>query len=116
LTLVQVRGAAGRHAPRRLLAATLPTYPRSAALGYAVPRVPAGKGSMIQLPHIKARIIRLRELTEGLGREVRSWQGRESPLLPVEQRQYLGRLQTGLTELDAARVVLAAVMRRVERQ
>ena len=82
MTLVQVWGAAGRHAPWRLLAATLPTYPGSAALGYAVPRVPAGKGSMGQLPHIKARIIRLRELTEGLGREVRSWQGRDPPCCP----------------------------------
>jgi hypothetical protein len=69
---------------------------------------------MYQLPHIKARIIRLRELTEGLGREVSAWQAQESPLLPAERRQYLDRLQDGLAGLDAAGVVLAGVVKRME--
>ena len=51
---------------------------------------------MLQLQHIKARIIRLRELTEGLGREVKAWEGQESPLLPSERRQYLTGFRTAL--------------------
>jgi hypothetical protein len=58
---------------------------------------------MLQLPHIHARIARMRELTEGLGREVWAWKGRESPLLPAERPQYLDRLQHGLAGLDEAR-------------
>jgi hypothetical protein len=58
---------------------------------------------MLQLPHIHARIARLRERTEGLGRQVWAWKGRESPLLPAERRQYLDRLQHGLAGLDEAR-------------
>ena len=44
---------------------------------------------MMRLPQIHARIVRLREVAEGLGREVSAWKGRESPLLALERRRYL---------------------------
>ena len=69
---------------------------------------------MIQLPQIKARIARLHELTVNLGKEVTTQKAQEGLLLPLERRQYLDGLQNALAELDAARVVLAGVVKRME--
>src|ERR1700682_5926961 len=69
---------------------------------------------MIQLPHINARIARLHELTINFGKEVVAQRDAEGVLLPQERRQYLNGLQTGLAELDAARVVLVVVVKRRE--
>ena len=91
----------------------LPTYAAPPPSAMLFP-CPGQEGSMLQLHHIKARIIRLRELTEGLGREVKAWQAQESPLLPQERRQYLDGIQDGLAGLDAAGVVLAGVVGRLE--
>jgi hypothetical protein len=66
------------------------------------------------LPQIKARIDRLRELTENLGKEVAAQKAHKDLLLPLERRQYLDALQTALAELDAARVVLVGVVIRME--
>jgi hypothetical protein len=69
---------------------------------------------MIQLPHIQARIVRLHGLTIGLGKEVVAQRDAEGLLLPQERRQYLDALQNSLAELDAARVVLVGVVKRLE--
>ena len=63
---------------------------------------------MIQLPHIKIRIRRLKELTQGLAKEVTKWKGRESPLLPAERRRHVNAMTSALAGLDAARAALAA--------
>ena len=68
---------------------------------------------MIQLPQIKARIERLRELTVNLGKEVTAQKAVEGLLLPLERRQYLDGQQGGLAELDEA-PVLAGVVKRLE--
>ena len=44
---------------------------------------------MMQLPQFHARIVRLRGVAEGLGREVSAWKGRESPQPALERRRYL---------------------------
>jgi hypothetical protein len=92
----------------------LPTYPPTWFARYTLSGIPAGKGSMIGLPQIKARTERLHELTINLGKEVVAQRHAEGLLLPLERRQYLNGLQTGLAELDAAHVVLAGVVKRME--
>jgi hypothetical protein len=73
----------------------LPTYPPTWFARYTLSRIPAGKGSMIGLPQIKARIERLQELTQGLAKEVNIWKGGEGPLLPQERKRYLDACGTG---------------------
>jgi hypothetical protein len=43
---------------------------------------------MIDLPNIKARVARLKELEDGLGAELDAWGGRDSPLSPGEWQHY----------------------------
>ena len=69
---------------------------------------------MIQLPHIKARILRLQELTNGLAREATAWKNGEDPLLYLERKQYLNAMLNALAGLEEARVVLAGVVGRLE--
>jgi hypothetical protein len=69
---------------------------------------------MIQLPHIKARVVRLHQLTVNVGKEIVDQRHAEGLLLPLERRQYLDGLQDGLAGLDAARVVLAGVVKGLE--
>ena len=56
-----------------------------------------------RLPQIKARVVRLRELAEGLCREVNRWKGQDGPLLPLERRRYLDGLQGVVKGLDDVR-------------
>jgi hypothetical protein len=69
---------------------------------------------MLELSHIKARVVRLRELTVNLAKEVDAQRRAEGPLSPQERRQYLDGLQSGLAGLDDARVVLAGAVKRLE--
>jgi hypothetical protein len=69
---------------------------------------------MIQLPQIKARIERLRQLTLNVGKEVTAQKAPEGLLLPLERCQYLAGLHSGLSGLDEARVVLTGVVKRME--
>ncbi len=62
---------------------------------------------MIQLPHIRVRVRRLRELAEGLFREVNRWKDQEGQLLSQERRSYLDGLQDVVKGLDDARHALA---------
>jgi hypothetical protein len=61
-----------------------------------------------------ARIAHLHELTTKLWKEIMAQRDAQGLLLPLERRQYLDGLQSGMTELDAARVVLAGVAGRLE--
>jgi hypothetical protein len=54
----------------------LPTSLARAPPGSTRSRVPAGKGNMIGLPQLKARIERLRELSAGLSAEMAAWEGK----------------------------------------
>ena len=62
---------------------------------------------MIQPPHIKARIERLKELMLGLAKEVSAWKDREGPLSPLERRRCLDGLRNVIASLDDARHALA---------
>ena len=69
---------------------------------------------MLQLPHIKARIVRLEELARGLAKEATAWKSGEDPLLYLERKQYVNALLNALAGLEEARVVLAGVVGRLE--
>jgi hypothetical protein len=64
---------------------------------------------------LKARIARLGQLERGFAREVALQREAEDQLLFRERKQYLTAIQDALAGAEAARVVLAAVVKRVER-
>jgi hypothetical protein len=70
---------------------------------------------MLQLPHIKARIDRLRELARGLGQEAAAQQDADDLLAPLERRNYVMYLMNALAEMEQARVVLMNVVKRLEK-
>jgi hypothetical protein len=78
-------------------------------------RNPSGKGSMLQLPQIKSRIDRLRELARGLGQGVASQKDADGPLAPLERRNYVMYLMNALAEMEQARVVLMNLVKRLEK-
>jgi hypothetical protein len=67
----------------------------------------------LELPDIKARIVRLDRLARGLAKEVGTQRGAEDVLLFRERRQYLRAIQEALAGAEAARVVLEGVVRRM---
>jgi hypothetical protein len=68
----------------------------------------------LELADIKARVARLDRLARGLAKEVGLQRRAEDVLLFRERRQYLRAIQEALAGADAARVVLAGVVRRLE--
>jgi hypothetical protein len=66
------------------------------------------------LADLKARIERLDKLARGFSLEVGRWRGATDPLLYRERKAYLGAVQDALAGVEAARVVLAGVVRRME--
>jgi hypothetical protein len=69
----------------------------------------------LTLADLKGRIARLERLAKGLAREVEQQRGAGDLLLFQERRQYLGGIQDALAGAEAARGVLAAVVKRMER-
>jgi hypothetical protein len=65
----------------------------------------------LTLVDLKARIARL----GGVAREVALQRGAEDQLLFREGKQYLTAIQDALAGAEAARVVLAGVVKRMER-
>jgi hypothetical protein len=63
---------------------------------------------------LKARIERLEKLARGFSAEVGRWKGDDGLLLFRERKAYLAAVQDALAGVDAARVVLAGVVRRLE--
>jgi hypothetical protein len=63
----------------------------------------------------KARIARLERLERGFAREVALQRGAEDQRLFRERKQHLGAIQDALAGAEAARVVLAKVVKRLER-
>jgi hypothetical protein len=68
----------------------------------------------MQLLDLKGRIERLERLAKGLAREVELQRGAEDVLLVGERKQYLTGIQDALAGAEAARVVLAGVVKRLE--
>jgi hypothetical protein len=66
------------------------------------------------LAEIKGRIERLDKLARGFSLEVGRWKGAAGPLLYRERKTYLGAVQDTLAGVEAVRVVLAGVLRRIE--
>jgi hypothetical protein len=69
----------------------------------------------LTLADLKGRIARLERLATGLARVVDLQRGAEDLLLFRERKQYLGGIQDALASAEAARVVLAAGVKRTER-
>jgi hypothetical protein len=69
----------------------------------------------LTLADIQARIERLEQLARGLAREVTLQKEDDRRLLFRERRQYLKGIQDALVGADEARVVLAGVVKRIER-
>jgi hypothetical protein len=63
---------------------------------------------------LKARIERLEKLARGFSAEVGRWKGDDGLLLFRERKAYLAAVQDAPAGVDAARVVLAGVVRRLE--
>jgi hypothetical protein len=70
----------------------------------------------LTLADLKGRIARLERLAKGLAREVDRQRGAEELLLFRERKQYLAAVQDALAGAEAARVVLAGVVKRMERR
>jgi hypothetical protein len=66
------------------------------------------------LADLKAKIERLDRLARGLAKEVTLWRGCNDPLLFGERKAYLAGIQDALAGAEAARVVMAKVVRRLE--
>jgi hypothetical protein len=70
----------------------------------------------MNLSDLQARVRRLDQLARGLAKEVTLWKGCNDPLLYLERKAYLGSIQGALAGAEAARVVLAKVMQRLEKE
>src|SRR5262249_43420011 len=63
----------------------------------------------VELADVKARIVRLEALAQGLAQEVSLWRGNEKLLLFREQRGYLRGIPDAIAAAEGARVTLARV-------
>jgi hypothetical protein len=70
----------------------------------------------LQVRDLTARIARLEELAKGLAKEVGLQRGDDGVLLARERKQYLAAVQQALAGADAARYVLANVVKRLAGQ
>jgi hypothetical protein len=68
----------------------------------------------MNLADLRARVRRLDELARGLAKEVQLWRRGNDPLLYLERKIYLEGIQDALAGVEAARVLLAKVCRRLE--
>jgi hypothetical protein len=68
----------------------------------------------MQLTDIRRRVKRLEQLVKGLAKEIGLWRGEESLLLFGERKRYLKEIHKALLGADAARVILARVVQRLE--
>jgi hypothetical protein len=59
--------------------------------------------------------VKLERLVEGLSKEIALWRGEENLLLFGERERYLKDIHNALFGADAARVILARVVQRLER-
>jgi hypothetical protein len=69
----------------------------------------------LTLADLKARIVRLERLERGFAREVALQREAEDQLLFRERKLYLKAIQDALAGAEEARVVLAGVVKRLER-
>jgi hypothetical protein len=69
----------------------------------------------LTLVDLKARILRLGRLERGFAREIAPQREAEDPLLFRERTQYLTAIPDARAGAEAARVVLAGVVKRLER-
>ena len=66
------------------------------------------------LAELKARVERLDKLARGLMKEETLWKESDGPLLYRERKAFLGAIRDALAGVEAARVVLAGVVRRID--
>jgi hypothetical protein len=66
---------------------------------------------VFQLHHVKARVVRLDELTRALRKEILIIAAGDDPLLYLERQAYFTALRGAVEGLDEARVVLAGAVK-----
>jgi hypothetical protein len=70
----------------------------------------------MNLSDLQARVRRLDQLARGLAKEVTLWKSCNDPLLYLERKAYLDSIQDTLAGAEAARVILAKVVQRLEKE
>jgi hypothetical protein len=70
----------------------------------------------MNLRSLRARMQRLDDLGRGVARELVGWQKCDDPLLRAERLKYLDGMSRFYSGLEAARVCLAKVCRRLENE
>jgi hypothetical protein len=78
------------------------------------PSASHGAPFMIRASELSRRITRLEQLLRGLSREILLWRKGNDPLLYIERQAYLEAIQTALSGVEDARVVLTRVRLRLE--
>jgi hypothetical protein len=71
---------------------------------------------VLSIDDLRSRARRLEELTRGLAREIAVVGDADDPLLYLERRAYLNAIADALAGVDAARVVLARAVQRIDRR
>ena len=74
----------------------------------------AGKGNMIGLPQLKARVERQTALEMRLAAELAAWEDAKHPLTEMERQRYVGFLEQARAALRNARDLLAMAVKRPE--
>jgi hypothetical protein len=69
----------------------------------------------MNLSDLAGRVHRLDELARGFAKEVELWRVSSDPLLYLERKAYLGAIQDALAGVETARVTLAKVCQRLEK-
>jgi hypothetical protein len=70
----------------------------------------------MNLQSLRARMQHLDELARGVARELVAWQKCDDPLLQAERVEYLDGISRFYSGLEAARVCLAKVCRRLQEE
>jgi hypothetical protein len=74
----------------------------------------SGACAVFREADVEKRLCRLEELTRGLSKEVALWKEGNDPLLYLERKSYLNAIQDALAGVEAARVVLARALQRMQ--
>jgi hypothetical protein len=64
---------------------------------------------------MRSCVNRLRDLAQGMGKDVTLWKAQEGPLLPVERKKYLEAAYDVIAGTDEAARVLKAALGRLEK-
>jgi hypothetical protein len=70
----------------------------------------------MNLQDLRARMRRLEKLVAGLGQEESLWRKCSAPVLAVERQEYMDAIFGALRSLEMARITLAKITHRLEKE